>query len=331
MHTHTLYQWQHSHNYRIDTGEGERKTLMVVILTAVMMVVEISAGMIFGSMALLADGWHMGTHVAALGITLYAYRYARNHQNDRRYTFGTGKVGALGGFAGAVGLAVVALIMGLESVESLFAVRTIQYTEAIAVAIVGLIVNLASAMLLRDHDHGHDHGHSHGHHHEHDHGHDHDHGHEDQNRRAAYLHVLADTLTSVTAIVALLIGRQLGWSWLDSAMGLVGALVITRWSYGLLRSTSRVLLDGNVPEDTIEEIRAAVESDADNRISDLHVWQVAPENLSAIVSVVTHYPRPVEHYKHLLDGIEDLTHVTVEVYHCTSEPCLPLTAPAGAD
>jgi cation diffusion facilitator family transporter len=328
MHIHTLDQWQHSHSFRIDTSEGERSTRLVVILTAVMMVVEIGAGLIFGSIALLADGWHMGTHVAALGITLYAYRYARSHARDPKFSFGTGKVGALGGFASAIALAVVAVLMGMEAIQSMFTARTIHYSEAIGVAVVGLVVNLASALLLRDHHH-HEHGHAHEHH-----GHDHDHEHDDHtdhNLRAAYLHVLADTLTSLLAIAALLVGRSLGWSWLDSAMGIIGAVVITRWAYGLLRTTSRVLLDSSADEKTLARIRETVEADADNRIADLHVWQVAPGSLSAIVSVVTHYPQPIEHYKRLLHEVDGLTHVTVEVNRCTSAPCLPLgPVPAGA-
>ncbi|NJN93017.1 MAG: CDF family Co(II)/Ni(II) efflux transporter DmeF [Anaerolineales bacterium] len=316
MHIHTLQQWQHSHRFSVDQGHGEKNTRLVVILTALMMVVEITAGLTFGSMALLADGWHMGTHVAALGITLLAYWYARQHASDPRYSFGTGKVGALGGFASAVALVVVAVLMGLESIQSMFVPRTIQFTEAMGVAVVGLLVNLGSAYLLRDHDH----------HHHHHHHHDHDSAdhHHDHNLRAAYLHVLADALTSLLAIFALLVGQSLGWVWLDSVMGIVGAIVISRWSYDLLRDTSKILLDSDVSAETIAAIRTSIEADADNRVADLHVWQLAPDHIAAIISIVTHYPRPIEHYKKLLQGIEDLTHLTVEVNHCTSEPCLPL-------
>lgn len=317
MHIHTLQQWQHSHRFSVDQGHGEKSTRLVVILTALMMVVEIAAGLTFGSMALLADGWHMGTHVAALGITLLAYWYARQHASDPRYSFGTGKVGALGGFASAVALVVVAVLMGLESIQSMFVPRTIQFTEAMGVAVVGLLVNLGSAYLLRDHDH---------HHHHHHHDHDSADHHHDHNLRAAYLHVLADAMTSLLAIFALLVGQSLGWVWLDSVMGIVGAIVISRWSYDLLRDTSKILLDSDVSEETIAAIRTSIEADADNRVADLHVWQLAPDHIAAIISIVTHYPRPIEHYKKLLQGIEDLTHLTVEVNHCTSEPCLPLKA-----
>lgn len=313
MHIHTLDHWQHTHHFSVDQGHGEKNTRLVVILTALMMVVEIAAGLTFGSMALLADGWHMGTHVAALGITLLAYRYARRHADNPRYSFGTGKVGALGGFASAVALVVVAVLMGMEAIQSMFVARTIQFTEAMGVAVIGLMVNLGSAYLLRDHDHHHHDHHSADHHHDH-------------NLRAAYLHVLADAMTSLLAIFALLVGQSLGWIWLDSVMGIVGAVVISRWSYDLLRDTGKVLLDSDVSEETISAIRASIEADADNRVSDLHVWQLAPDHIAAIISIVTHYPRPTEHYKRLLQGFEDLTHLTIEINHCTSEPCLPFKA-----
>lgn len=313
MHIHTLHHWQHSHHFSVDQGHGEKNTRLVVILTALMMVVEIGAGLMFGSMALLADGWHMGTHVAALGITLLAYWYARRHADNPRYSFGTGKVGALGGFASAVALVVVALLMGMESIQSMFVPRTIQFTEAIGVAVIGLMVNLGSAYLLRDHDHHHHDHHSADHHHDH-------------NLRAAYLHVLADVTTSLLAIFALLVGQSLGRIWLDSAMGIVGAIVISRWSYDLLRDTSKILLDSDVSQETLSAIRTSIEADADNRVADLHVWQIAPNHIAAIISIVTHYPQPTEHYKKLLQRFEELTHLTVEINHCTSEPCLPLQA-----
>jgi cation diffusion facilitator family transporter len=232
MHSHSLEQWQHDHDFHLDSSHGERRTRYVVLLTAVMMVVEIAAGYLYGSMALLADGWHMGTHVAALGISLFAYGYARRHADDPRYSFGTGKVSSLAGFASAVALAVVALMMGAESVQRLLSPQTIHFDEAILVASVGLAVNLLSAWLLRD-DHSHHH-----------HGHDEPHHHHDHNLRAAYLHVLADALTSLLAIVALLCGRALGWVWMDALMGIVGALVIAKWGLDLIRETGGVLLDG---------------------------------------------------------------------------------------
>ena len=313
MHADHLDRWQHEHVFGTEARTaGERRTRWVIALTFVMMVAEIAGGLVFGSMALLADGWHMGTHAAALGVAAYAYAYARRHADDPRYSFGTGKVGALGGFASAVGLAVVALLVFGESAARLASPVEIHFDEAIAVAVAGLAVNLASAWLLRAHDHGH------GHHH----GHEHGHQHHDHNLRGAYLHVLADALTSVLAIAALLTGKHLGWTWMDPAMGLVGAAVIARWSWGLLRDTSAVLLDAEVGAGTADAVRSAIEADADNRVTDLHLWRVGPRHLAAIVTVVTHHPRDPNHYKALLDHHGDLAHVTIEVYACPGESCL---------
>ncbi len=314
MHSHTLDEWKHSHDFSLDTREGERRTRLVVLLTATMMVVEIAAGYLFGSMALLADGWHMGTHVAALAISLFAYRYARRHADNPAYSFGTGKVSALGGFASAVALAVVALLMGMESIHRLLVPETIQFDQAILVASIGLLVNLVSAWLLQG-------GHAHSHHHHgpadaHDHHHHHDH-----NLRAAYLHVIADALTSLLAIVALFAGKYFHWVWMDACMGLVGAALITRWGYGLLQETSGVLLDGTPDRDRLTRVRDAIESDADTRVVDLHVWQLGPRSYGAIVSLVTHQPRDPQHYKALLGDFAELRHVTVEVNRCRGEPC----------
>ncbi|BDG03173.1 CDF family Co(II)/Ni(II) efflux transporter DmeF [Anaeromyxobacter oryzae] len=321
MHTERLQAWQHGHAFGANAGvEGERRTRWVVGITLVMMVGEIAAGTAFRSMALLADGWHMGTHAAALGVALFAYAYARKHAGDPRYSFGTGKVGALGGFASAVGLAVVALLVLGESVTRLASPVAIQFDEAIAVAVLGLAVNLGCALLLREdhgHGHGHDERHDHDEHHDDEH---HDHGaHPDHNRRAAYLHVLADALTSVLAIVALLAGRSLGWTWMDPAMGVVGSLVIARWSVGLLRDTSAVLLDAEVQAARRRAIAAAIETDGDDRVADLHVWRVGPRHLAVIVSVVTHAPREPAYYRGLLGGFPDLAHVTVEVNGCADD------------
>jgi cation diffusion facilitator family transporter len=315
MHSHTLDEWKHSHDFSLDTREGERRTRLVVLLTATMMVVEIAAGYLFGSMALLADGWHMGTHVAALAISLFAYRYARQHADNPSYSFGTGKVSALGGFASAVALAVVALLMGMESLHRLVVPETIRFDQAILVATIGLGVNLASAWLLQG---GHDHhladDHDHDDHHRHDHHHDH-------NLRAAYLHVIADALTSVLAIVALLAGKYFDWVWMDACMGLVGAALITRWGYGLLKETSGLLLDGAPDADRLEQVRAAIESEADSRVVDLHLWRLGPRSYGAIISLVTHQPRDVQHYKALLADFAELQHVTVEVNRCRGELC----------
>lgn len=314
MHIYTLNKWQHNHEFtRVDMS-NETKTLRVVILTAAMMGLEIAAGLYYGSMALLADGWHMGTHAAALGISLFAYAYARKHASDPRYTFGTGKISVLGGFTSAIVLQIVALLMMFEAARRLFNPQTIRFEEAIAVAVVGLLVNLISVRLLGvEHDQGH------AHEHEHEHGRDH-------NMRAAYLHVLADALTSVLAIVALLAGKFFGWVWLDAIMGIVGSLVISRWAIGLLRDTGNILLDGRSDEELVEQIQTTLESDADTRLSDLHVWQVGANDAAAIISLVTHYPRPVEHYRKLIEAIPALKHVTIEVYVAEDEPCIPVDA-----
>ncbi len=314
MHIHTLERWKHPHRFTIDDSENEAKTLRVVVLTGLMMVVEIITGWVFGSMALLADGWHMGTHTGALGITLFAYRYARRHKNDPRYSFGTGKISVLGGFSSAIILLVVAVLMMVESVERFLNPQVIRFTEAIIVACIGLVVNLVSVYLLGDN------------HHDHNHENEQLHDHSDYNIRAAYLHVLADALTSILAIVALLIGRIFGWVWLDPLMGIVGGIVISRWAIGLLRETGHILLDGSPDEAVLEQLRTTIESDADNRITDLHVWKVNSKKYAAIFSIVTHYPRPVNHYHELLKIIPELVHVSIEVIECQDEPCLPLNS-----
>lgn len=285
-----------------------RRTWLVIALTATMMVVEITAGYAYGSMALVADGWHMSTHAAAMLIAALAYLYARRHASNPRFTFGTGKLGDLGGFASAMVLALVALFIGWESLLRFRSPVPIDFRMAMWVAVVGLLVNLLSAWLLRgDHHH---HGHAHDHHaHAHDH---HAHG-GDNNLRAAYLHVLADALTSVLAIAALLGGSLYGWVWLDPAMGIVGALVIARWSWGLIRDTGGVLVDYvPVTEDLPDEIRAAIETDAD-RITDLHVWQLGPGHHGAIVSLVSARAEAPSYYRAKLAHIHDLSHVTVEI------------------
>ena len=311
MHIYTLNKWQHSHEFAVDDRANERKTLRVVILTAAMMVLEIVAGAVFSSMALMADGWHMGTHATALAIAVFAYRYASRNARNPRYTFGTGKVSVLGGFTSAIILQVVAILMMIEAVKRLFNPQQIQFNQAIAVAVLGLAVNLVSVWMLG--------GREPGEHSEHEHR-----NHGDHNLRAAYLHVLADALTSVLAIVALLAGRSFGWVWMDPLMAIVGGAVITRWAIGLLRETSRILLDGSGDPQLVERVRFALENDADTRVSDLHVWMIGSQAASAIASIVTHYPRPVEHYRRLLESIPELKHVTIEVNECTDPPCLPV-------
>jgi cation diffusion facilitator family transporter len=286
-----------------DHQRNERRTWLVIALTASMMVIEIIAGNVFGSMALTADGWHMSTHAAAMLIAALAYLYARRNARNPHFTFGTGKLGDLAGFASAVVLALIALLIGWESLIRLYSPVAINFREAVIVAVAGLAVNLVSAWLLRG-DHGHDHGHRHDHHNHHAaHAHAHAHGEAiDNNFRAAYVHVLADALTSVLAIAALTIASLYGSLWLDPLMGVVGALVIARWSWTLIRQSGSVLID-YVPEseDLPDEIRQALEKDGD-RITDLHVWQLGPGHHGAIVAIKS----PTPH-------IHDLSHVTIEV------------------
>lgn len=280
--------------------ENARRTLWVVALTFVMMIGEITAGYITGSMALLADGFHMATHAGALGIAAAAYGFARRNANNARYSFGTGKVGDLAGFASAIVLGLVSLGIAGESILRLFQPTTVAFTEATMIAVVGLAVNIVSAFLLAGNHghHGHDHGHGHHHHH-------------DNNLRSAYVHVLADALTSVLAIVALLAGRYLDWVWLDPVMGIVGAIVIAKWAYGLMRTSAAVLLD-TTDEHVAAEIRELLESSGDVHISDLHVWQVGPEARAAIVSVVAAAGVSADNVRERLAPVHELSHLTVE-------------------
>ena len=299
------HQLGHSHNFTSGTEAiHERKTLYVVILTASMMLIEIAAGITFNSMALLADGWHMATHAGALGVAVFAYHFARKQAQNPLFTFGTGKVTTLGGFASAVALGVIALLIAIESVLRLFGPLEIAFNEAIFVATVGLAVNLFSAFLLREHPH---------HHHDHNNDHAHHHHIHDYNLKAAYLHVLADALTSVTAIVALLFGKYLGWSWMDPVMGIVGSLVIAKWSAGLLKETGRILLD-RMPDETLSKsIAEAITRNTNDRVIDLHIWTIAPGKWSVILHVETDTQNAASHYKNLLARIDDFAHVTVEV------------------
>lgn len=301
-----LNHWRHSHSFGQDQKRaGESRTLIVIALTAAMMVVEIAAGLIFGSMALLADGLHMASHSVALGINFFAYVYARRHAHSERYSFGTGKVNTLGGYTGAILLAVFAAIMAWESFARLINPVAIAFNQAIVVAIIGLLVNGASVFILgadHHHDHDHSHDHDHGHHHHHDH-----------NLKSAYLHVLADALTSLLAIFALLLGKYFGAVWMDPVMGIVGSVLVARWSWGLLKSTSAILLDEQAPDHTQEAIIEAIESEAGNRIVDLHVWTVGPNITAASLTIVTTLPRTPQYYKELLEDLVKLEHLTVEV------------------
>ncbi|MDO9271122.1 MAG: CDF family Co(II)/Ni(II) efflux transporter DmeF [Methylobacter sp.] len=314
MHTRTLNLLRHEHDFSVTSKKGERRTKQVLVLTFLTMLLEIAAGILFGSMALLADGWHMGTHVAAFMIAIIAYRYSRVHAHDQTFAFSSGKVGVLGGYTSSVVLGVVALIMLIESGQRIVHPHIIHFNEAIAVAGFGLFINLICALLLKDHhDHDHDHAHAHGHSHDH-------------NLKAAYLHVLADALTSVLAIIALVLGKYYGWSWLDPVMGIVGALIIVQWSYSLMRETSPVLLDESIALKYKLAIKEKIESDADNRISDLHIWRVSPGHFAIIISIVSHDPQAPEYYKELLKefrgGVNKLSHITVEVNRCAGDFCI---------
>jgi cation diffusion facilitator family transporter len=334
MAVHNLASWRHDHAYDAGNRAAERRTWIVVAITAVTMVAEIVAGYLTGSMALTADGWHMATHVVALSIAGVAYLLARRWARDERFAFGTWKIEVLGAFTSALLLGVVALAMVVESVHRLVEPTPINFGPALTVAFLGLVVNLASAWVLGG-DHGHHHGHHdpdghdhHGHdHHGHDHhGHDHhghDHGdhHQDLNLRSAYMHVLADAFTSVLAIAALAAGLWLGWSWLDPFMGIVGAGVILWWARGLIGDSARVLLDREMEEPLVREIRAAVESDGDAEIADLHVWRVGRASHAAVLTVVAHNPRTPEEYRARLKRIVSLMHVSVEVNKCPHGDC----------
>ena len=307
-----------SHNH-VFLGEGheknERRTWMVIALCSLMMVAEIIGGLLFGSIALVADGLHMSTHASALLLAAVAYSYARRHADDMRFTFGTGKLGDLAGFSSAIVLAMTALLIGYEALTRFIWPVPISFNQAIPIAVLGLIVNIASVLLLSGG--GHDHGHSHGDSHAAD---DHEHEHEhaqgaaqrDNNMRAAVVHVLADAAVSVLVIVGLLFGRFLGWTWMDPVVGLCGAVVIAAWSYGLVRDTGAVLLDMNPDRGMAERMRATIETDGD-RLTDLHLWRLGPGHLAAILSVATQRQRGPEYYRSLLNRFRALSHVTVQV------------------
>ncbi len=303
MHSHSTGPWTHDHVFLgHQHARNERRTWFVVALTAVMMVGEILAGTFFGSMALLADGWHMATHAAALGIAAVAYLFARQHARNSRFAFGTGKFGDLAAFSSAIVLALIALQVTYESAVRLVHPVPIAYSEAILVACLGLGVNLVSAWLLREsHDH-HD-GHSHGH------------RHHDNNLRAAYVHVLADAATSVLAILALVAAMVANWVWADPAVGIVGSVVIASWAYGLIRDSGAVLLDVRADKTLESTIRDRLQTRGD-RVTDLHLWQVGPGHRAAVISIVSDHPLSPATYKRRLGGLRGLSHVTVEVETC---------------
>lgn len=320
MHTHDISRWHHDHVFGLDEVKpGERRTLIVVLLTLIAMIVELGAGAAFGSMALLADGLHMGSHAAALGVAFAAYVAARRYAGDARFSFGTGKINALAGFAGALLLAVFAVGVAWESVTRFVQPVDIAYTEAIAVAVAGLAVNVVCAVILlggRGHHHHGAHAHAPSgagqrHHH-----HNHDRTGTDHNLRSAYLHVIADALTSLLAIVALTGGLVFGARWLDPAMGVVGAVLIARWSWDLIRSSALVLLDWQAPAPVRRRVTDALEVD-DDRVVDLHIWSVGPGIRAAVVSIVSHRSRPPEDYKARIPDDLGVVHLTVETHRCS--------------
>jgi cation diffusion facilitator family transporter len=332
---HDLSPWQHSHRFDAGNRRGESRTRWVLALTLVTMVAEIGAGWWTGSMALLADGWHMGTHALALGVATLAYALARRHAEDPRFAFGTWKIEVLGSFASALVLGVVALGILAESITRLWHAEPIDPATALGVAVVGLVVNVASVWLLHDagghaaghagHAHG-DHGHAHGEHANGEHGHvhadDHVHGHgQDLNLRAAYVHVLTDALTSVLAIAALAGALWLGWWWLDPLVGVLGAVVIAVWAVGLMRQSGAVLLDREMDNPLAERIREGIESDGDAKVADLHLWRVGRAQFAAVATVVADAPLEPAVYRARLARHRELVHLSLEVNRCpTAQP-----------
>ncbi len=310
MHTTDISRWKHSHDFAGDFSAAEKSTRRVLLLTAAMMIAEIFFGLKFNSMALFADGLHMGTHVAAFLITVLAYFFARRHAADASFSFGTGKFGVLGAFTSAIVLGGVGLVMAGESIDRLVHPLPILFNQAILVACLGLMVNVASALILKDKPHGHDHGVGH-------------HPHaglersNDLNLRSAYLHVIADAVTSLLAIAALLSGKFFGWYWMDAIMALVGSAVIAQWAYSLVRQTTEILLD-RVPagSDLPVVIHEGIENDGDSLIADLHIWQVGVNKFAAIIKVVAHHPKTPDEYRQALKIHEELVHVSVETQTC---------------
>jgi cation diffusion facilitator family transporter len=318
MHSNSIDDFRHSHVFLGEAHErNERKTWAVIAICTAMMAAEIIGGLWFGSVALIADGLHMSTHAGALLIAALAYTYSRHYADDARLTFGTGKLGDLAAFTSAIALAMIALLIGYESLERLINPVPIAFDQAIPIAVIGLGVNLLSAYLLRD-DYDHHHGHTHEHRHEredHDHAHGEKHIHLDHNLRAAFVHVMADVAVSVLVIIGLVAGRQFGWPWMDPLMGLVATIVILSWSWTLIRSAGAVLLDVCPDPALSRKITARLEQGSD-RVSDLHLWRLGPGHLAAIISLVTHEPRAPDQYKRRLSGLADLSHVTIEVLPC---------------
>jgi cation diffusion facilitator family transporter len=320
MHSHSIDDFRHSHVFLGAAHErNERKTWTVIAICTAMMVAEILGGLWFGSVALIADGLHMSTHAGALLIAALAYTYSRRYATDERLAFGTGKLGDLAAFTSAIVLAMIALLIGYESIDRLFNPVLIAFNQAIPIAVLGLGVNLLSAFLLRD-DHEHHRGHAHDAHYEHQHENAHEDSlnasfHRDHNLRAAFVHVMADAAVSVLVIVGLVAGRQFGWFWMDPVMGLIATFVILSWSWSLVRSSGAVLLDV-CPDPALSRRIAARLEQAGDRVSDLHLWRIGPEHLAAVISLVSDHPSAPNYYKKRLAGLPGLSHVTIEVERC---------------
>lgn len=338
MHSNTLSQFCHTHDSSGDNSENEKRTLLVIVLTGLTMVVEVIAGYVTGSMALLADGWHMGTHVLALGITYAGYMLARHYRGSGIFSFGTGKFNILGGYTSALFLGLAGAWMIVESVERLIQPQEIAFSQAIVVVIIGLAVNLLSVIIMGGHGHSHDHANDHdhdGHGHEHGDGCGHSPAHKtppgghDHSFRAAYLHVVADAFTSVLALIALLCGQYMGWAFLDPVIGVVGGVVICKWAFSLLRTTGLLLLDGGVDRALLEEIGRRLESDGDSRLADLHVWNTGPGRLAVIASVVTGQGRQPEEYQRRVREVPGVEHVSIEVNSCRDDDCACTASVSG--
>ncbi|MBU3915279.1 CDF family Co(II)/Ni(II) efflux transporter DmeF [bacterium] len=315
MHNEKIELWQHHHMFNIEKKTVEKKTLIVVIITFITMIAEIIFGWITNSMALLADGWHMGTHAFALGVSLLAYIMARKYAKDSSFTFGTWKIEIFGAYTSAIVLGIVGAIMIFSSVERFFMPLNILYTQALFVAVLGLFVNLICAIILNVGDHSHTHEH---HHAEDEHSH-HEDTNEDLNLKSAYLHVIADAFTSVLAIVALLGAKYFHLNWLDPFMGIVGAVLIIRWSFLLLKDTGSILLERENDNPIINEIRNEIESDGDSKISDLHIWKVAQNKYSCVMALVSEGKYTIEEYKTRLIKVHELAHITIEINKCKNK------------
>jgi len=327
-HSHDLQRWQHAHDFGSDKArDAERRTWWVVAITIVMMVGEIAAGYYWHSMALLADGWHMGTHAVAIGVAGVSYWLARRWARDARFSLGPWKVEVLGAYTSAVLLAVVAVSIGFESIERLWSPAVISYDESLAVAVLGLAINLLCAWLLhggQGHAHdGHDHDHDHDHDHAHAHGHDDHgkaHGHHDLNLRAAYVHVLADAATSVLAIGALLAGKLLGWTVLDPLVGLLGALLIASWSRSLIANSATILLDREMDHPLASLVRERLQADGDAKVADLHLSRVGGDRFAVHATLVADAPLSADEYRARLADLERIAHASIEVNRCSGCP-----------